>query len=133
MTIPMTQGLHHLGLTVSKLEESAAFFTSILGWTEVKKDPEYPAVFVSDGCVMVTLWKNREEPPVAFDRARNVGLQHAAFLVNSAEDLTLLHKKLTEHSVELQFPPQALANGKGMHMFCFEPSGIRVEFIWPGQ
>ena len=131
--MPMTQGLHHIGLTVSKLEESAAFFTSILGWKEVKRDQKYPAIFVSDGSIMVTLWKNREEPPVAFDRARNVGLQHAAFLVESAEGLTQLHERLVKHRVELQFPPQALASGQGMHLFCFEPSGIRVEFIWPGK
>lgn len=130
---PLTQGLHHVGLTVSKLEESAAFFTRTLGWKEVKRDPEYPSIFVSDGVIMVTLWKNQEDPPVAFDRARNVGLQHAAFLVASEEDLTRLHARLAEHRVELQFPPQALASGQGRHMFCFEPSGIRIEFIWPGK
>lgn len=131
--MPMTRGLHHIGLTVSKLEESAAFFTSILGWKEVKRDPEYPAVFVSDGGILVTLWKNREEPHVDFDRARNVGLQHAAFLVESEENLARIHERLLEHRVELQFPPQTLPSGKGKHLFCFEPSGIRVEFIWPGN
>ena len=129
----ITKGLHHIGLTVSKLEESAAFFTSILEWREVKRDPEYPAVFVSDGSVMVTLWKNQENPPVPFDRARNVGLQHAAFLVDGEEGLLRLHERLKEKNVELQFPPQPLAAGKGLHMFCFEPSGIRIEFIWPGK
>lgn len=32
MNIPVTKGIHHLGLTVSKLEESANFFISLLGW-----------------------------------------------------------------------------------------------------
>ena len=131
--MPMTRGLHHIGLTVSKLEESAAFFTSILEWKEVKRDPEYPAVFVSDEHVMVTLWKNRAEPPGEFDRARNVGLQHVAFLVDSEESLARIHERLLKQHVELQFPPQTLPSGHGMHMFCFEPSGIRVEFIWPGK
>lgn len=27
----LTKGMHHIGLTVSKLEESAGFFTSLLG------------------------------------------------------------------------------------------------------
>ena len=130
--MPMTRGLHHIGLTVSKLEESAAFFTSILGWKEVKRDPEYPAIFVSDGHVVVTLWKNQVDPPVAFDRARNIGLQHAAFLVENEERLVQLHEGLVKHGVEIQFPPQVRGSGQGMHLFCFEPSGIRVEFIWPG-
>jgi len=30
--IPLTKGTHHIGLTVSKLEESAKFFIEILGW-----------------------------------------------------------------------------------------------------
>lgn len=56
MTSAVTSGIHHLGLTVSDLEQSAAFFVDILGWTEVRRNEEYPAIFVSDGSVMVTLW-----------------------------------------------------------------------------
>lgn len=56
MTTPITKGVHHIGLTVSKLEESAAFFTTLLGWREVRRNEDYPAIFVSDGHVMVTLW-----------------------------------------------------------------------------
>lgn len=49
MNKPITKGVHHIGLTVSKLEESALFFTSLLGWKEVKREIDYPAIFVSDG------------------------------------------------------------------------------------
>jgi catechol 2,3-dioxygenase-like lactoylglutathione lyase family enzyme len=128
---PLTRGLHHLGLTVSKLEESAAFFTQVLGWKEVKRDPDYPAVFVSDGAVTVTLWKNQQEPAAPFDRARTVGLQHAAFAVDSEQALLRLHQRLIERGVPVQFPPQPRQAG-GSHLFCFEPSGIRLEFLWPG-
>lgn len=130
--MPLTRGLHHIGLTVTKLEETAAFFKEVLEWTEVRRDPNYPAVFVSDGAVMVSLWKNQVNPPVAVDRARNVGLQHAAFAVESEEGLIQLHARLLERGVDIQFPPQPLMSGKGKHLFCFEPSGIRLEFIWPG-
>jgi hypothetical protein len=30
----ITQGTHHIGLTVSRLEDSAALFTRLLGWQE---------------------------------------------------------------------------------------------------
>lgn len=30
MSTPVTSGIHHIGLTVSRLEESAAFFTGLL-------------------------------------------------------------------------------------------------------
>lgn len=44
----VANGLHHIGLTVSKLEESAEFFTKLLGWEEVKRRDDYPAIFVKD-------------------------------------------------------------------------------------
>jgi catechol 2,3-dioxygenase-like lactoylglutathione lyase family enzyme len=133
MADPITKGAHHIGLTVSRLEESAAFFTSILGWNEVRRNAEYPAIFVSDGNVMVTLWKNREEPPAAFDKNKNIGLHHVAFLVASDNDLNIACEKLQKNGIAIEFAPELLGQGPARHMMCYEPSGIRVEFIWPGS
>ena len=133
MTNPITKGTHHIGLTVSKLEESASFFTSILGWKEVKRNNEYPAIFVSDGSVMVTLWKNKEEPLTPFDKNRNIGLHHVAFVVESDSALISIHEKLMNNNVNIEFSPELISQGPAKHMMCYEPSGIRVEFIWPGH
>jgi len=132
MNAPITKGSHHIGLTVSKLEESAAFFTSLLGWSEVRRNEEYPAIFVSDGKIMVTLWATKENPPIEFNRKSNVGLHHVAFLVETENDLSNLHKKLADNGIRIEFPPELLRQGPAKHMMCYEPSGIRVEFIWPG-
>ncbi len=128
----MTSGVHHVGLTVSKLEESASFFTGLLGWQEVRRDDDYPAIFISDGHVMLTLWKNREVPPRDFDKNRNIGLHHLALRVNSEDDLDAVYRKLVDHDVPVEFAPEFLRDGPARHMMCYEPSGIRVEFIWPG-
>lgn len=133
MTNPIAKGAHHIGLTVSKLEESAAFFTSVLGWAEVRRNNDYPAIFVSDGSVMVTLWKNKEEPPIPFDKNRNIGLHHVAFLVESDSALAAIHETLVQHEVEIEFSPELVGQGPAKHLMCYEPSGIRVEFIWPGN
>ena len=133
MRNPITQGAHHIGLTVSKLEQTATFFTSLLGWREVRRNEDYPAIFVSDGNVMVTLWQTREEPCVAFDKNRNVGMHHVAFRVASESDLESLHDKLAANSIQIEFGPEQLGQGPARHMMCYEPSGIRVEFIWPGN
>lgn len=133
MTKPITHGVHHIGLTVSRLEESAAFFVNVLGWKEVRRDRDYPAIFVSDGATLVTLWKNKENPPGAFDRMKNVGLHHVAFTVKSEAALKRVHALLKKNDVEIQFPPQLMRGGPAKHMMCFEPSGIRVEFTWPGK
>ena len=130
---PKTRGVHHIGLTVSDLEASSHFFVSILGWKEVRRDERYPAVFVSDGHIMLTLWKNRETPVCTFNRRRNIGLHHLALLVEQAPELERIHQHLVEHGIDIEFPPEPLRGGPAMHMMCLDPSGIRIEFIWPGN
>jgi len=133
MNIPKTKGCHHIGLTVSKLEDSAAFFTELLGWKEVKRDSEYPAIFVSDGTIMVTLWKTRggnKTKPTEFNKNQNIGLHHVAFTVESEKTLNKIHEKLQANNIKIEFAPELLKEGPAIHMMCFEPSGIRVEFIW---
>jgi catechol 2,3-dioxygenase-like lactoylglutathione lyase family enzyme len=131
MNTPITKGTHHIGLTVSRLEESAAFFISMLDWKEVRRNEEYPAIYVSDGSIMVTLWATKEEPANHFDKNINVGLHHVAFQVASEEDLNSLYAKLVNNGVRIEFAPEWLGKGPAKHMMCYEPSGIRVEFIWP--
>ena len=129
----LTNGPHHIGLTVSKLEQTAAFFTEILGWNEVKRNEEYPAIFVSDGHIMLTLWAVKEAPEVSFNRKSNVGLHHLALQVSSEAALDQIYQRLTDNQIEIEISPEPLNNGPTKHMMCLEPSGIRVEFIWPSQ
>lgn len=127
---PVTYGMHHLGLTVSELDASAEFFTHVLGWREARRDPTYPAIFVTDGTLMITLWGVKSGTPNPFDREKNIGLHHLALAVESVDVLNLVHKKLEDNGVEIEFSPELLRGGPAMHMMCYEPSGIRVEFIW---
>jgi len=133
MNTPVTKGAHHIGLTVSRLEESAEFFTSLLGWKEVRRKEDYPAIFVSDGQILLTLWAIKEEPVGEFNKNRNVGLHHIALTVADEASLNRLYEKLKENGVEIEFSPEPLGPGPAKHMMCYEPSGIRVEFIWPGN
>ena len=133
MHIPITKGAHHIGLTVSKLEQSASFFTSILGWKEVRRNDEYPAIFVTDDSIMITLWQTKEEPSNQFNRKKNVGLHHVAFRVQKERDLERIHEKLIKSGIEIKFSPELLKDGPAKHMMCYDPSGIRIEFIWPGN
>lgn len=127
----VTKGVHHVGLTVSDLEASAQFFTGLLGWQEVRRT-DYPAIFVSDGVVMLTLWATQVLPSRDFDKDANIGLHHLALLVDSMSELDALYKKLSDAGVEFEFSPEFLREGPARHMMCNEPSGIRVEFICLG-
>ena len=129
----ITQGTHHIGLTVSRLEASAAFFTGLLGWNEVRRDDSYPAIFVSDGTLMVTLWQTQTNTPIDFDKNANIGLHHLALKVVSETQLNEIYQMMENAAdVSIEFAPELLREGPAKHMMCFEPSGIRVEFIWPG-
>ena len=128
----ITQGLHHVGLAVSKLEETAAFFTELLGFNIIRRDENYPAVFVNDGTITLTLWQTQTDTPVRFNRKTNVGLHHLALRVETQEELNQIYQKLSSAGVPIEFAPEILREGPAHHMMCFEPSGIRVEFIWAG-
>lgn len=134
MDHPITRGVHHVGLTVTDLEASCRFFTDVLGWERVGGDPDYPAVFVSDGTVMVTLWQAREpSAAIAFDKNNNVGLHHLALSVADLDTLDRIYQKLVaDTNIEIEFAPEPLRNGPAVHMMCREPGGIRIEFIVPG-
>ena len=125
-----TLGLHHLGLAVSNLHASAAFFTDCLGWSVAREVSEYPAIFVTNGNAFVTLWQT-DENPQQFDRRRNVGLHHFAVKVSSEAALNEIFKRASSHpGVVAEFSPEFLRSGPAKHCMLFEPSGIRVEFIW---
>lgn len=131
--LSLTQGIHHLGLTVPDLERTRRFFTQVLGFEVVGEVADYPAVFVSDGSVMLTLWQ-AEDPASAtpFDRKRVIGLHHFALRVADAAALESLHKRLIEtEDVAIEFAPEKLGAGPTRHMMCAIPGGIRLEIIAP--
>ncbi len=129
-----TKGAHHIGLTVPDLARTRAFFLDTLGFEQVGEVPDYPAVFVTDGATMITLWQAADpENAVAFDRRNVVGLHHLAFNVGDADALAGLHRTLaTTDDVKIEFAPEALGETPLRHMMCTIPGGIRVEFIAAG-
>ena len=126
----LTAGFNHIGLTVSDLAASSQFFTGTLSWKLQGQDPKYPAHFLSDGNMLITLWQIKDqENVVEFDRKQNVGLHHLALSVKSAEALYMLHDKFTKvSSVAIEFPPELAYGGPTLHMMIREPSGNRIEF-----
>lgn len=119
-----------MGLTVSDLDGARAFFVSVLGFSVVAERLDYPAVFVSDGVTLITLW--RVEDPKActpFDRRKNVGLHHLALRV-PPDRLRELSRRISEYpGAELEFAPESLGSTGLTHMMCRIPGGPRVELV----
>jgi catechol 2,3-dioxygenase-like lactoylglutathione lyase family enzyme len=132
-TDALTQGAHHIGLTVPNLSETRSFFVESLGFDQVGEVADYPAAFLSDGTTMITLWQ-AEDPATAipFDRKNVIGLHHFAVRVRSAEVLDDLYRSLSEtEGVAIEFAPESLGGGATKHMMIAIPGGVRMELIAP--
>jgi catechol 2,3-dioxygenase-like lactoylglutathione lyase family enzyme len=129
----VTRGVHHLGLTVPDLAAARRFFLEALDYRQVGEVPDYPAVFLSDGATMITLWQaENPQSAVPFDRKRGIGLHHLALSVENEVALKDLHSRLQgRDDVEIEFAPEPLGNGPTQHMMTRIPGAIRVEFIAP--
>ncbi len=128
----LTKGVHHIGLTVPNLKETQTFFLETLGFEQVGEVPDYPAVFLSDGSIMLTLWQASDPASaVSFDRKNVIGLHHLAFTV-ATDSLDELYERLKGTAdVSIEFAPEPLGELPVRHMMCNVPGGIRVEFLAP--
>src|SRR5260370_4161889 len=110
---PLTLGIDHIGLTVRDLSATRDFFINCLGWTQVGEKPDYPAAFVSDGRIMLTLWEVKNPIDcVEFDRNTNVGLHHLALRVGSEETLDAIFARISGWpGVVVEFAPENLGQG----------------------
>ena len=127
----VARGAHHVGLTVPDLAKTRTFFLDALEFVQVGEVPDYPAVFLTDGTTVITLWQAKNPASaVPFDRKNVVRLHHLAFNVDSADALDALHSWLTAgDEVDVEFAPEPLGSGPATHIMCAIPGGIRVEFI----
>ncbi len=122
-------------MTVPDLARTSAFFIETLGFAKIGEVADYPAVFLSDNVIMVTLWQATDPANATpFERKNVIGLHHLALAVADGDALDALHKTLTETpDVEVEFAPEPLGNGPARHMICAIPGGIRVEFMATGN
>ncbi|MBV9842767.1 MAG: VOC family protein [Sphingomonadaceae bacterium] len=132
MSDALTCGVHHVGLAVPDLDAALGFFQDCLGWQLVGRDEAYPAAFVSDGSVMVTLWRVADPATAgSFDRRANVGLHHLALAVADEAALLAAFEKVRRHrGVEVEFAPGPIRAGVDRkHFICAMPGGLRIEFV----
>ena len=130
-----TRGAHHIGLTVPNVQKVRNFFVDTLGFEQVAEKPDYPAIFVSDGTTMITLWQAADPgSATSFDRKNVIGLHHFALKVDDAEALDAFHEKLkVAEDVVVEFAPESIGGGATRHMMFAIAGGIRMELIAPAS
>jgi glyoxylase I family protein len=134
-------GIHHLRLTVTDVERSREFYTSLLGFDVAVEsppadDPSAEAMYkvLFGGVVMVRgslLMGLRPVAPAGdrFDEDR-VGLDHLSFSVASRDDLEAAARLFDERGV----PHGEIATlaGFGIHILPFrDPDNIQIELTAP--
>ena len=130
LNTPLTSGFDHIGLTVKDLDASTHFFIDVLGWKRAGGDPRYPANFVTDGKMFLTLWAVQDTKNLTeFNRKSNVGLHHLAITISSFKLLEKIYQRAKAHpGVVIEFAPELAYGGPAKHMMLREPSGNRLEF-----
>ncbi|KTE21577.1 MULTISPECIES: VOC family protein [unclassified Sphingopyxis] len=134
MTTACTQGAHHIGLAVRDVAEARDFFVEALGFGVAAERPDYPAIFVTDGTTLLTLWQVADPAgATAFDRRANIGLHHLALRVADLDALRTVFARVQNHpGTVIEFDPEPIREGATTHHFiCAMPGGIRIEFATP--
>ena len=122
----------HVGLNVSRLERSQAFYQRLLGLTVVKEgtDPKQRWVFLGhDGKAVVTLFQQSSAP---FSTS-TAGLHHLSFQVKNMEQVRAAEKIARELNAPF-FHDSVVAHSEGSHsggIFFADPDGIRLEIFAP--
>lgn len=145
----LVTGVYHIGLTVTDLERSIAFYTEVLGCEVVmrqEKQGGYLAAIVGYPDADVTMAHLRlpgaEQRLELFEyraprsaprplEPRNVGNAHICFVVS---DLSSLYEHLVEQGVDMFSPPVEIdtgANKGGSGLYLRDPDGITVELFQP--
>jgi glyoxylase I family protein len=136
-----TGDIHHLRLTVTDLERSRSFYTTLLGFSVAAESPEpvdpettamaellFGGVVMIRGSLLLGL-RPVAEPGDAFDENR-VGLDHLSFGVPSRADLDRAVALLDENGVP--HGPITGLDSFGIYVLPFrDPDNVQLELTAP--
>ncbi|MBC2900988.1 VOC family protein [Streptomyces cupreus] len=124
----MTLRTGHVGLNVTDLNRSLAFYRDVLGFdllVEGKEDGRRFALMGEGATLALALWQQADG---MYDKARP-GLHHLAFQADSIERVRAYETSLREYGVEFAYDG-VVAHAEGADsggIFFFDPDGIRLE------
>ncbi|MEU2238969.1 MULTISPECIES: VOC family protein [Streptomyces] len=132
MSVIGTLATHHVGLNVTDLERSLAFYGDVLGFDvlgEGKEEESRFAFLGQDGRLVLTLWEQAEG---TYDSGRP-GLHHLAFEVETVQQVRAAEAALTALGASFAYEG-VVAHHEGAAsggIFFHDPDGTRLEISSP--
>ena len=116
-------GIHHVGLHVKDPAASAQFYRDILGMQLVGgSGPEHPL----GATAFLSSRPDEESHEIAL--FANPIFAHIAFKVRSLAELRLLHARVVNMGIPIQF---AFNHGVSFAFYFNDPDGHMIEVYWP--
>ncbi|MEU3736430.1 VOC family protein [Streptomyces sp. NPDC032198] len=128
MTATSTLRTGHIGLNVTDIERSLAFYRDVIGYEvlgEGKEEGRRFAFLGQDGTLALTLWQQAD---AAF-APRNAGLHHLAIEVDTIDQVRTHESALRAYGVEFAYEG-VVPHGEGAAsggIFFHDPDGTRLE------
>ena len=121
-------GVHHTGMTVSRLDDAIAWYGKHLGMTQLEARWEVPEhgleiAYLSGPGGRVELFEHADP-----SKLPRVGRDHLAFLVG---DMEAAVAALEEAGIELTIPPTRADAASLTYAFFADPDGNKLELVQP--
>ena len=126
-------GVDHIALTVSHLDQSAAWYEAVFGLVRIATAEEgggarHKVILRHPGTgLRIGLVTHRSSPPEPFDET-HMGLDHVSFSVASREELEAMQQRLEQRGA----PQSPLAEGLGgaLVLVFRDPDNIQLELVF---
>lgn len=128
MTATSTLRTGHIGLNVTDIERSLAFYRDVIGYGVLREGKEEGRRFAflgQDGTLALTLWQQAD----AAYAAGNAGLHHLAIEVDTIDEVRAYESALRAYGVEFAYEG-VVPHGEGAAsggIFFHDPDGTRLE------
>jgi len=117
----------HVVLNVRDLESSLEFYSEILGFEVVVKQPDGSGAFLTCGQVHHDLALFQAKDDALPVKRGQLGLNHFAVQIGGPEDLKETYRLLQEKGVPIDY---TVDHGMTASVYFFDPDGNKIEFFY---